>query len=130
MARTTVRMKQLCLLLAALTVAAAATASEAWVRYGESEIGAHYFDPATVRADGARRRVWRLIDRRERLPAGIQSGKALIEIDCGNSTYRYIKTLQYSGKMGKGRYLGGEGEQPPEHMGPDTMAAHLARLVC
>ena len=105
-------------------------AEQAWVSYGESEVGIHYYDTSSVRADGARRRVWRLIDRRERLANGIQSGKALIEIDCKAATYRYIQTMQYSGKMGQGRFLGGDGEQAPEHIGPGTMADHLAKLVC
>lgn len=126
-------MKHRIIWLASIT-AAAWTAHAAqpghWVSYGESEIGTHYFDPASVRANGTQRRVWRLIDRKQKLAGGIQSGKALIEIDCAGGTYRYVQTLQYSGKMGTGRFLQGDGEQAQEHIGPGTMVAHLARLVC
>lgn len=109
---------------------ASPAATEDWVRYGESEVGVHYFDPSTLRSDGDRRRIWRLIDRRDKVGNGIHSGKALIEIDCRASTYRYIQTLQYSGRMGHGRYLGGDGEQPAENIAPGTMVDHLSKLVC
>lgn len=101
-----------------------------WVNFGESDVGMYYYDPASVRTDGSRKRVWRLIDRRQRLGNGIQSGKALIEIDCKAGTYRYLKTMQYSGKMGQGNYLGGDDEQPPEFVAPGTMVGYLAKLVC
>jgi hypothetical protein len=107
-----------------------AGAADAWVSYGESELGIHYFDPTSIRTDGQRRRVWRLIDRKQKLPGGIHSGKALIEIDCTGGSYRYVQTLQYSGRMGGGKYLQGEGEQPPGPISPGTMVAHLAQLVC
>ena len=118
------------LLCALLTGPVLAAAGEEWVSFGESELGTHYFDAGSIRTDGQRRRVWRLIDRKQRLPAGIQSGKALIEIDCTGGTYRYVQTLQYSGRMGRGKYLRGEGEQPALPIGPGTMVAELAQHVC
>jgi hypothetical protein len=107
-----------------------AAQAQDWANYGESEIGVHYWDPTSVRADGDRKRVWRLIDRRHKLGNGIQSGKALIEIDCKAGKYRYLKTMQYSGKMGQGTYLGGDNEQPADFVAPGTMIGHLAKLVC
>ena len=61
---------------------------------------------------------------------GVHSGKALIEIDCKAWTFRYVRTLYYGGRMGRGAYLGGGGEQPPDHIGPDSMVGVLARAVC
>ncbi|MBI5279112.1 MAG: hypothetical protein HY854_21940 [Burkholderiales bacterium] len=118
-----------------LVVGLAATASHAagthqWVSYGESEVGVHYFDSSSVKSVGNLRRVWRLIDRREPLGNGIHSGTALIEIDCRAGTYRYLQTRQYSGRMGQGRYLGGDREQPVEHISPGSMAGYLSQLVC
>jgi hypothetical protein len=113
-----------------LACAAQRAAAQDWVNYGESEIGVHYWDPTSVRAEGERKRVWRLIDRRQRLGSGIQSGKALIEIDCKAGKYRYLKTMQYSGNMGQGRLVEGDNEQPPEFVAPGTMIGHLSKLVC
>jgi hypothetical protein len=115
------------LLLAALPLAAAA---QSWAPLGESELGLHYWDPASVRADGNHRRVWRLVDRRQKLASGAQSSRALIEFDCKAGTWRYLQTLQFSGRMGQGQYLSGEGEQPQQHVAPGTMAGHLAKAVC
>ena len=120
----------LCLLLAAPALAATSPAAQAWVRYGESELTAYYYDPATVRSEAQRKRVWRLFEHKEPDREGVQSGKALIEIDCRDRTYRYLRTTYYSGKMGEGKYLGGRGEHRSEHIGPGTMIHHLARAVC
>ncbi|MBC5767758.1 surface-adhesin E family protein [Ramlibacter albus] len=113
-----------------LACAAPHAAAQDWVNYGESEVGVHYYDPTSIRAEGDRKRVWRLIDRRSQVGNGIKSGKALIEIDCKAGKYRYLKTLQYSGTMGQGTYLGGGEEQAAEFVAPGTMIGHLAKLVC
>lgn len=110
--------------------APAAAAAQQWVRYGESEQTAYYFDPGTVRSQAQRKRVWRLFEHKEPQGDGVLSGKALIEIDCRDWTYRYLKTTYYSGRMGEGKYLGGRGEHRTEHIGPGTMIHHLAKAVC
>ena len=117
------------LALAGLALGAAGAAS-AWVRIGESETTAYYLDPASVRAEGAHRRVWRLFEYREPQRDGVKSGKALIDIDCQEGTYRYLKTMYYSESLGQGQYLGGRGEHRQEYIGPGTMIGQLASLVC
>ena len=100
-----------------------------WVGYGQSESGSYYFDRSSLRAEGERRRVWRLFALREP-QAGVQSGKALIEFRCQAGTYRYLRTLYYSGPMGDGRYLGGAREQSDEPVTPGSMIGELAARVC
>ena len=123
-----------CLLLRAAALAALALAvtgaGAAWVGIGESESTAYYLDPDSMRTDGAHRRVWRLFDLKEAQGDGVRSGKALIDIDCGAGTYRYLKTMYYSEPMGAGRYLGGRGEHRKEHIAPGTLIGQLATLVC
>jgi len=121
------------LLHAAASVAMllAGTAQAAgWVRYGESDTGTFYFDPASIQVQGERKRVWRLFELRERRADGVQSGKALVEFDCRQSTYRYVRTLYYAGPQGQGKYLGGAQAQPVEPIGPGSMIALLAQKVC
>ena len=101
-----------------------------WTAVGESETSSHYFDSSSVRSEGNRKRVWRLFEQKKKGADGVQSGKALIEIDCREWTFRYVRTLYYDGRMGHGRYLGGGGEQPPDHIGPGSMVGHLAKAVC
>jgi len=117
-------------LAATLLACAGAGASAAWVSIGESESTAYYLDPATVRSDGAHRRVWRLFDFKQQEREGVKSGKALIDIDCQAGTYRYLKTMYYSEAMGQGRYVGGRGEHRKEYIAPGTMIGQLAGLVC
>ncbi|KQT14342.1 surface-adhesin E family protein [Ramlibacter sp. Leaf400] len=117
---------------AALAVAASALPAQAddWVSYGQSENGSYYFDRATLRTDGDRKRVWRLFALKAPRGDGVQSGKALIEFNCKAETFRYLRTMYYSGPMGQGRYVGGAKEQSTEPVGPGTMIGELARRVC
>jgi hypothetical protein len=101
-----------------------------WVHLGDSAATSYYMDPETLRVDGQQRRVWRLFEYRESQSNGVQSGKALIEIDCRDRTYRYLRTMYYSGGMGQGKFVGGMGAQRKEYIGPGTMIDSLARTVC
>jgi hypothetical protein len=116
-------------LLAACALHAGA-ARAAWVSYGESESGNYFWDPATLQAEGDRRRVWRLFELKQASPDGVQSGKALVEFNCKDASYRYLRTLYYGGRQGRGRYIGGAKEQPPERIGPGSMISVLAQAVC
>ena len=119
------------LLAAALALAALATPAQAteWVGYGQSENGAYYFDRSGIRVEGDHKRVWRLFALREP-QAGVQSGKALIEFQCKAATFRYLRTMYYSGPMGQGKYVGGAREQSVEPIAPGTMIGELAQKVC
>jgi hypothetical protein len=121
----------LCRAAAVALVAALALDAQAaeWVSYGQSETGSYYFDRDSVRTAGDRKRVWRLFALKEPRQ-GVHSGKALIEFQCKAATYRYLRTLYYSGPMGQGKYVGGAKEQPAEPIGPGTMIGELAQKVC
>lgn len=114
--------------LALASLAASAHATE-WVSYGQSENGSYYFDKSGIRVEGDHKRVWRLFALREP-QAGVQSGKALIEFQCKAGTFRYLRTMYYSGPMGQGKYVGGAREQPSEPIAPGTMIGELAQRVC
>ncbi|TFZ03797.1 surface-adhesin E family protein [Ramlibacter humi] len=121
-------MSRLPRVLACLSLAAAHAHAD-WVSYGESESGTYYFDPATVRSEGSGRKVWRLFELKE-AKEGVKSGKALLEIDCKAASYRYLRTLYYSGTMGQGKVVGGAREQSTEPIGPGSMVALLSQKVC
>lgn len=109
----------------------AAAADPGWTQYGESESAVYSYDRGTLRTDRQRRLVWRMFEHKAQPdPDAVASGKALIEIDCRNRTYRYLKTIYYSDKGGKGRYLGGIGPQKGDHIAPGTMIGQLAEAVC
>jgi hypothetical protein len=118
-----------CAALAGLLASSAQAQGVEWVGYGQSESGTYYFDKAGVRAEGDRKRVWRLFALKEP-QGGVQSGKALIEFQCKAGTYRYLRTLYYSGPMGQGKYVGGAKEQSSEPVTPGSMVGELAAKVC
>jgi hypothetical protein len=108
-------------LLAASLLLATPAVQAAWVAYA---------DPDSVREEGHRRQVWRLFDLKAPRTDGVQSGKALIEMDCNARTYRYLRTLYYAGPMARGKYLGGATAQPTEPISPGSAIGDLARRVC
>jgi hypothetical protein len=116
--------------LAALLALPAAAAQAEWVSYGQSETGSFYFDATSIQPRGDRKRVWRLFELKEPRADGVRSGKALIEFDCRESTYRYLRTLYYAGSQGQGKYLGGAQAQAVEPIGPGSMIGLLAQKVC
>jgi hypothetical protein len=118
---------RLCAVAGALLIAVPASA---WVAVGESESASYYLDPDTIHIDGARRRVWRLFDYKEKQASGVRSGKALIEIDCQADTYRYLRTTYYSEPQGRGKVLHGARERRKEDIVPGTMIAQLAKATC
>lgn len=115
--------------LALASLAAGSAHATEWVNYGQSESGSYYFDKSGIREEGDRKRVWRLFALRE-AQGGVQSGKALIEFQCKAGTFRYLRTMYYSGPMGQGKYVGGAKEQSVEPVAPGTMIGELARKVC
>lgn len=120
-----------CAIVAAWSIATAATGDAPWIYLGDTDSATLYFDPSSVRVVGDRKRVWRLFDQKQRAAEDrVKSGKALIEFDCTGGTYRYVRTMYFGGRMGHGPYLGGAGEQPAEYIGPGSMVAYLARTVC
>ncbi|HYF18466.1 MAG TPA: surface-adhesin E family protein [Ramlibacter sp.] len=118
------------LFLAAAFLAAPALAADNWVAYGQSDAGTFYFDPGTVRTEAGRKQVWRLFELKEARGDGVRSGKALVELDCKGSRFRYLRTMYYAGPMGRGKYLGGAQAQPTEPIGPGSTIGALAQKVC
>jgi len=112
-----------------LLLAAQAQAAQ-WVSYGESDTGTFYFDATSVQARGDRKRVWRLFELKDKRADGVQSGKAWVELDCKESTFRYLRTMYFAGPQGAGKYLGGAKAQPSEPIAPGSMVALLAQKVC
>lgn len=117
-------------LLALLLAPAAFAQAPGWVGYGQSETGTYYFDPASIQGQGDRKRVWRLFELKDKRTDGVQSGKALIEFDCKESSYRYLRTLYYAGSQGQGRVIGGAQAQASEPVSPGSMIGALAQRVC
>lgn len=120
----------LVLVLAVAGAVDAAPPPTTWQPYGESENAVHYYDTVSVQAEGTRRRVWRLFDLRTRADNGVQSGMALVEIDCRAEGYRYLRTLYFDGPKGHGKPLGEANDPLFVPIGPGSIIGQLARRLC
>lgn len=76
-----------------------------WVKIGEVDDLAYYFDPATIRKAGNLRRVFVLQDFKERKSLGELSLRALSEYDCKNWVHRGLDISIHSGNMASGKVL-------------------------
>lgn len=91
----------LALLLATLT----APARGDWVKYGESDNAAYYYDPATITKNGDFARVWQFQDFKRRAADGSRSARLLSEYDCKGSQYRILDWSTHSQEMLRGEKL-------------------------
>lgn len=122
------KMKHLIGLLIAAFAAMPAWAE--WVRYSGDVDGTLYVDPA-VRRKGNVVQFWSVVDRKERTKDGWLSQRSLMEIDCKEDRYRWLRVTQYSGPMATGEQLfDGDLAANWEDLPPGTWNATLHEIVC
>ena len=119
------------IVLTALLMLTTTPAWAEWVRLNDTPNAAFYLDPATVRKDGNRRRVWELTDLKARDLKGELSSRILIEYDCKEGRSRMLSLSAHAGPMATGKTLFstsavGEWDYAP----PDTTADTSLRFVC
>ena len=110
-------------------------ASPAWAVWEEVATGASgsvaYIDPATIKKDGALRRVWGLSDIANPTSGGVLSRKLLREIDCKNEKARILTLVSYSKAMGDGVVLGSDNDVGQwDYIVPDSVLALIYKRVC
>lgn len=119
--------KVLCILL---TLVAAPAWAE-WVHLEANETGNFYIDPVTIRKDGNMRRVWGLLDLKQRGKDGEMSRRYLKEYDCKGDRDRLLSASMHSELMGGGTVLlSWNGAYEWDHIPPGTVAATILKLAC
>jgi hypothetical protein len=84
------------LLLAVLLTTLSASTWASWVKYGESDHAAYYYDPATIEKNGNFTRVWQFQDFKKPTADGSRSIRFLSEFDCAGSRYRILQWSTHS----------------------------------
>lgn len=108
-----------------------------WVRVGEDESGTmiYYADPATIRVEGNKIKMWSLFDyktaQREAGLGMFMSIKGQDEFDCMEDKLRILAIYEYSGSMGGGEVILSKTEiQKWEPLPPGSIGQSQLNAAC
>ena len=65
----------------------------------------NYIDPATIRKEGSLRKVWEILDLKQRHKDGEMSRRSRSEYDCKNERRRFMSISEHSEPMARGETL-------------------------
>ena len=91
------------LLLALLLVTGSAWAE--WFKVGSSAEDTFYFDSSTIRVEGDKRKVWELVDYKQRDKYGAFSARMRNEYDCKREKVQILSATLHSESMAAGKTL-------------------------
>jgi hypothetical protein len=122
-------MKRLIFALLALSFSASVAAE--WVKVGESEDGAFFIDPETIRSNGHFRKVWAITDMKNLVVEGARSYRVRWEYDCKEERSRVLYLSGHSSPLAAGEMLfSTRVPQEWEPTPPGTPDALIRRIVC
>jgi len=118
--------------LLVLVMLVALPVSADWRQVAKSVSGnVFYVDPATIRKEGNKRKVWGLTNIANPDASGIFSRKQRKEFDCAEERYRALSIIHYSKPMGDGVVLLADDRIGQWlEIAPDTVDEELLKLVC
>ena len=107
-----------------------------WVKIMENPtperegVTSFYFDPATIRKDKDRRRVWQLSDFRGKDEGA--SSRYLMEYDCGREHARGLAMTSHAGNMATGLETQPSIDFPTigSYVAPNTLQDKVMKIVC
>lgn len=111
-------------------------ASPAWagweeVTRGSSSGNVFYIDPATIRKEGNRRKVWAITDLNKAGSLGELSRKIRKEFDCKDERYRFLSISAHSKSMGSGDVLRVDNTVSEwQEVAPETVDEVYLNRVC
>ena len=122
-------------ILMMLLAVVSSSAAAAWVEVGGNAIATAYADPATIRKNGNRAKMWDLFDlktaRASREGRSYLSTKQQAEYDCKEEQWRMLYFSWHSGNMGRGEIvLSGSGPSQWEPVAPLSGNAILWKFAC
>ena len=104
-----------------------------WVKVGVMEDGDadFYIDPATIRKDGSLRKVWELIDHKQRKMNGEMSYRSFVEYDCVAVRHRGLTLTTHSEPMAGGKILLMSLEAREwDYIAPKSVSESALKIVC
>lgn len=117
----------LCFLLALV----AAPAWAEWVKVAAIDKAHFYIDPASIRKDGNLRKVWMILDLKQRDKSGVMSLRTRYEYDCKEERERIIAASTHSGPMAGGETLmSDDGASEWKAIPPSSITSRILKIVC
>ena len=92
-------------LLLSLLLLVTGSAWADWVALGAVDDETFYIDPATIRKDGNLRKVWEIVDHKQRQRNGEFSIRSRKEYDCSGERVRTLTLSTHSGPMATGETI-------------------------
>ena len=122
-------MKRLVLVLLASSFSVSVAAE--WVRIGETEYGAFFIDPETIRSNGHFRTVWVVTNMKRQIVDGARSYRVQWEYDCKEERSRVLYLSGHSRPSADGETLfSSSAPQKWEPTPPHTPDALIREIVC
>lgn len=105
-----------------------------WTAVAETPSSRFYSDFSSVTKSGGAVRLWNMasfVAAKQMMGTSYRSAKTFEEYDCGNSKYRTLQRLAYSGKDGEGRVVYSNTDSSDwVYVTPGTIDELLFRLAC
>ena len=120
-------------LLLPLLLLATGSAWAGWEEVGESSTETtFYIDRATIRKDGNLRRMWEVLDLKQRGKDGGISFRTKNEYDCKGERYRILASSSHAEPMAGGKTIFSFGEDPSgwRDIPPRTPSEAKLRIAC
>ena len=116
--------------LALLLVTGSAWAE--WLKVGSSTEDNFYFDSSIIRVEGDKRKVWELVDYKQRDKYGAFSARMRNEYDCKREKVQILSATLHSEPMAAGKTLSNEQYTTEDwsDVPPATSALTVLKIVC
>lgn len=104
-----------------------------WEEIGTTGAGetTFYIDRSTIRKNNIFHRIWTLSNNKTPDRFGVNSGTALVEIDCSNDKYRFLQMTAFGGQMAYGKEIVSNNDTTGWiYAAPGTINAKIASITC
>lgn len=119
------------LLFALLALSFSASAAAGWVKVGETEDGAFFIDPESIRSNGHFRKVWVITNMKKRVVEGAHSYRVQWEYDCREERSRVLYLSGHTKHLADGDTVFSSSDpQKWEPTPPNTPDALIRKIIC
>ena len=109
----------------------AASARAELVPIGETEAAFNFIDAKAIEKSDHMRRVWLVLDLKQKKASGAASVRALYDFDCEASRFTQLASLEFSDAGGAGALLRTQSRiKRWASIGPESAAEGVRRYVC
>jgi len=115
-----------------LLIASSIVYAADWVKIGWSDAFATYIDRASLVKNGSLRKVWVILDYKEKQEDGFLSERSSEEFECRQRLYRTRDINTFSGQMGQGQTVTHTplGDSEWREIPPDSIVATVFKTAC